>query len=118
LQSNAHAQPPSFPYPFGDINNLNERDEVKDIDNDNDAPLRVPSKSLFGEGNANISSVPRTIGNVFSQEWRDLLKFIAVSKGSTSVPQGIKPLNYRPANLPVKSAEEQKRVNQLVEENR
>lgn len=59
--------------------------------------------------------MPRTIGNVFTQEWRDLLKFIAISKGSTSVPQGIQPLSYRPPNLPPKSEEEQKKVNQLVE---
>lgn len=84
MQSSAHS-PPSFPYPFDDLNNLNEGDEVNDIGRENDAPLRVPSKSLFGEGNGN-TSVPRAIGNIFSQEWRDLLKFIAVSKGSTAVP--------------------------------
>ena len=62
--------------------------------------------------------MPRTLGNVFSQEWRDLLKFIAVSKGSTKVPQGLEPMTYRPQNLPQKSEAELERVNQLVEENR
>lgn len=40
--------------------------------------------TIFGSNT--LGSVPRTIGNVFSSEWRDLLKFIAVSKGSTKVP--------------------------------
>jgi len=65
-----------------------------------------------------LSAVPRQIGRVFSQEWRDLLKFIAVSKGTTNVPEGIKPMSFRPGNLPPKSAEEQQKVNQLVEQNR
>ena len=65
-----------------------------------------------------ISTMPKTIGNVFSQEWRDLLKFIAVSKGTTEVPKGLEPMSFRPENLPPKSHEEQQRVNQLVEKNR
>ena len=47
-----------------------------------------------------------------------MLKFIAVSKGSTKVPQGLEPMTYRPQNLPQKSEAEMMRVNQLVEENR
>jgi hypothetical protein len=46
------------------------------------------------------------------------LKFIAVSKGSTKVPQGIEPMTFRPGNLPQKSESELAKVNQLVEENR
>ena len=66
----------------------------------------------------NFSGVPKTIGNVFSQEWRDLLKFLAVSKGTTEMPQGIEPMSFRPNNLPPQSLEEQRRVTQLVERNR
>ena len=62
--------------------------------------------------------MPKTLGNVFSQEWRDLLKFIAVSKGSTEVPKGLEPMNFRPPNLPQKSEEEAARTNELVEKNR
>ena len=46
------------------------------------------------------------------------MKFIAISNGSTNVPQGIEPNSYRPQNLPKKSEEETLRTNQLVEENR
>lgn len=62
--------------------------------------------------------MPKTIGNVFGQEWRDLLKFIAVTKGNTDVPTGLEPMNFRPSNLPPKSTEEQKKVAKLVEQNR
>ena len=46
------------------------------------------------------------------------MKFIALSNGSTSVPEGIEPNSYRPENLPKKSEAEKLRANQLVEENR
>lgn len=62
--------------------------------------------------------MPKSIGNVFGQEWRDLLKFIAVTKGNTDVPTGLEPMNFRPANLPPASLEEQKKVAKLVEQNR
>jgi|TARA_B110000305_G_C19065311_1_gene459047 hypothetical protein len=59
--------------------------------------------------------VPKTIGSVFSSEWRDLLRFIAVSKGST---EGLEPMSFRPDNLPQKTEEEQQKINKLVAENR
>ena len=43
------------------------------------------------------------------------MKFIAVSKGSTNVPQGIEPMSFRPGNLPPKSDEEQQKTLMLVE---
>jgi len=67
-------------------------------------------KTFFGgqkSTTGGMGSVPRTIGSVFSQEWKDLLKFIAVSKGSTNIPQGLEPMSFRPGNLPPKSNEEQ-----------
>ena len=51
-------------------------------------------------------------------EFKDLLKYIAVSKGSTNVPQGLEPMAFRPGNLPPKSEEEQAKVAKLVEQNR
>lgn len=74
------------------------------------------SKNEYGAQNFN--SMPKSIGNVFGQEWRDLLKFIAISKGNTDLPSGIEPMNFRPTNLPPKTIEEQKKVTKLVEQNR
>ena len=61
---------------------------------------------------------PRTVASVFQQEWRDLMKFITISHGSTELPEGIEATSFRPGNLPKKSEEEVARANQLVEENR
>ena len=63
----------------------------------------VPKQTITKERSSVINSMPKTIGNVFSQEWRDLLKFIAVSKGSTEVPDGLQPMQFRPGNLPPQS---------------
>ena len=97
-----------------------DEDEDDDQGDNYDAQMQENSQnaqqSIFGS--SNFKSVPKTLGSVFSQEWRDLLKFIAISKGSTKVPQGLEPMSYRPVNLPQKSEAEMTRVNQLVEENR
>lgn len=61
---------------------------------------------------------PRTVASVFQQEWRDLMKFITISHGTTELPQGIEANSFRPENLPKKTDAEVARVNQLVEENR
>jgi hypothetical protein len=55
--------------------------------NDQSSENDINNQSMFGK--SNMSSVPKTLGNVFSQEWRDLLKYIAVSKGTTKVPKGM-----------------------------
>lgn len=47
-------------------------------------------------------------GISFSQEFENLLKYIAVTAGNTNMPQGIKPMTYRPGNLPPKTQEEEK----------
>jgi hypothetical protein len=75
-----------FAYPFHLLHKqaeVEEQEEIKD-----------GRQSYFG--NKNLSSVPKTLGNVFSNEWRDLLKFIAVSKGNTNMPQGLDQINTRP----------------------
>lgn len=46
------------------------------------------------------------------------MKYIAVSKGATKVPQGMEQMSYRPANLPQKTQAEEQRAQKLVEENR
>ena len=76
------------------------------------SPVDMPSHQQYQ------GATPKSIGSVFSQEWRDLMKFIALSNGSTKVPHGIEPNSYRPQNLPKKTEEETARVNALVEENR
>ena len=58
------------------------------------------------------------MGNMMNTEFKDLLKYIAVSKGSTNVPDGLEPMSFRPGNLPPKSEEEKSKVAKLVEQNR
>jgi hypothetical protein len=98
-----------YPYPFHQLTKQQE-DEEAEIRQEN-------NQSYFGNKNP-MTSVPKTLGNVLSNEWRDLLKFIAVSKGSTKMPQGLDQINTRPANLPEKSEKEKQRTQQLLEENR
>lgn len=133
--------PPQFAYPFHSIISDEYYDDFSDsYDNysrsgpsNNDAPHN--DQAVFGNANLmrgagrgqgiqkqkpqNPQSVSKTLGNVFSQEWKELLKFMAVSKGgNTKLPKGMEPMSYRPNNLPKQSEAEIKKVNQLVEENR
>lgn len=47
-----------------------------------------------------------------------MLQYIAITSGNTNMPQGVKPMAFRPDNLPAKTPEEEKLHQRLVEENR
>jgi hypothetical protein len=66
VQHNPNIQPPIFPYPFDEIQNQTASEEVNEQEHEEGDSDRQPSKSLFGASNSNLTSVPRTIGNVFS----------------------------------------------------
>jgi hypothetical protein len=57
-------------------------------------------------------------GISFSKEFENLLQYIAITAGNTTLPQGIKPMSFRPTNLPPKTVEEERQHQKLVEENR
>lgn len=55
---------------------------------------------------ANIGGNPLsnlTSGISFSKEFENLLQYIAITAGNTSMPNGIKPMTFRPTNLPPKT---------------
>lgn len=41
-----------------------------------------------------------------------------ITAGNTKMPDGIKPMTFRPQNLPPKSSEEEREHQKLVEDNR
>jgi hypothetical protein len=47
-------------------------------------------------------------GISFSKEFENLLQYIAITAGNTNMPQGIKPMSFRPNNLPPKTQEEER----------
>lgn len=116
-----HHSRPVFPYPFENLvfQQREQHNESREPVESQSRPSNS-SSSIFGAPSTNfgVTGMPKSIGNVFGQEWRDLLKFIAVTKGNTDVPTGLEPMNFRPANLPPASLEEQKKVAKLVEQNR
>lgn len=57
-------------------------------------------------------------GISFSKEFENLLQYIAITAGNTNMPEGIKPMTFRPGNLPPKTQEEERLHQKLVEENR
>jgi len=91
--------------------------------------LLIPSplnKSVLGRGKGGDSALlDRAVNmstNQASQEEMDsLMKFIAISNPSAapiSMTAELKNMSFRPANLPKKTAEEEARDRELVEENR
>jgi len=46
-------------------------------------------------------------GISFTKEFENLLQYIAVTAGNTRLPAGLKPMTFRPQNLPPKSVEEE-----------
>ena len=56
---------------------------------------------------SNSSSI--TGGISFTKEFENLLQYIAITAGNTTnMPQGIKPMTFRPQNLPPKTQEEER----------
>ena len=105
------SKPPSFPYPFDNASKPGNDNSEPDEFSSSDASTPRYTTSMnsiatnLGAKATNVTA-PRSIGSVFSQEWRELLKFIAVSKGTTELPQGLEPMSFRPGNLPPKSEDE------------
>lgn len=58
--------------------------------------------------NQNASALPGSTGISFSKEFENLLQYIAITAGNTRMPDGIKPMTFRPGNLPPKTMEEEK----------
>jgi hypothetical protein len=46
-------------------------------------------------------------GISFTKEFEHLLQYIAVTAGNTKLPQGLKPMSFRPPNLPPKTQQEE-----------
>ena len=63
-------------------------------------------------GRPNFSSIS------FTKEFENLLQYIAITAGNTKMPDGVKPMSFRPGNLPPKTQEEELLHKRLVEENR
>lgn len=49
------------------------------------------------------NSGANSTGISFSKEFENLLQYIAITAGNTRLPDGIKPMSFRPGNLPPKT---------------
>ena len=54
------------------------------------------------------SSGSGSTGISFNKEFENLLQYIAITAGNTNMPEGIKPMTFRPGNLPPKTNEEER----------
>ena len=76
------------------------------------------NRSIFGFGGQYPTGNSGSTGISFNQEFGNLLQYIAITAGNTKMPDGIKPMTFRPNNLPPKTEEEEKLHQRLVEDNR
>lgn len=68
------------------------------IRNNNNEGFNTMNHTPYGGGPHTNST-----GISFSSEFQNLLQYIAITAGNTKMPDGIKPMTFRPGNLPPKT---------------